>query len=246
MLELAQQLRNTNPTGKASKEITFLYPKLLLYRPTAKMQDSAELLEKTMEDVNSKRDEAESRVQEFANQVASEESKLSDDLKRAPHKNKRRHENDEQKDRDIATLKEKVVEQRLQLERAQVRFKAEDAQWKALQDSLSKSDAVSGIAPLQLIQQAEELIARFSSSETDTYLVWAEVTTAGGSYQVRRNLWRSLFWSDGLRYSGGAVVSFAFFDGNANVVLSGIHRYREPFTHFRAIWWPQNTTGNSF
>lgn len=245
MLEVAEQLKHMNPNDNP-KEITFLYPKLLLYRPSTKVQASAERLESTMNEVISERDGAEQRIQNIAGQVATEESKLAVLLAEAAEKNKRGHGDSVRKGGEITALKEKLVGERLELERQQARFAALDSQWKALQASLSRSDATSGIVPLQLIQQAEELLARFSDQEMDTYLFWAEVTTAGGSYQVRRNLWRSLFWSDGLRYSGGAIASFAFFDADANILLSGIHRYHEPFTRFGAIWWPPRTTGNSF
>ena len=66
-----------------------------------------------------------------------------------------------------------------------------------------------------------------------------------GGYQIRRNLFRTLFWYDGLRYSGGAIVTFAFFDRDANVVLSGTHRYRSPFTRLLGASGNKNE-GNSF
>ena len=120
-----------------------------------------------------------------------------------------------------------------------------DSQWQALQSALNRGDAGAGATPLQLIQQAEEVISRFGDFDTSTYLLSAQVSTVGGSVRVSRNLWRSLFWSEGVRYSGGAIVSFGFFDKNAHVILSGSLRYREPFTRFRSEWG-SSTTGNSF
>ncbi len=47
MLEIAEQLRQTNSGGQKLKEINFLYPKLLLYRPGQELQDSTRRLEST-------------------------------------------------------------------------------------------------------------------------------------------------------------------------------------------------------
>lgn len=143
--------------------------------------------------------------------------------KKHPHK---------QLDERIADSKQRLIPKRLQLDAERTQFEALDSRLKALQVGLTTPNEKSGVVPLHMVQQAEELLARFDGHQTNTYFLWAEVSTAGGSYQIRKNLMRTLFWGDGLYYSGGAIVTYAFFDGNANVVLSGTHRYREPFTKF--------------
>ncbi|HMI57524.1 MAG TPA: hypothetical protein VK511_05720, partial [Gemmatimonadaceae bacterium] len=53
-------------------------------------------------------------------------------------------------------------------------------------------------------------------------IVHARVVLAGGNNRVQRNLFRTLFWSDGLSSTGGAVVSWAILSLEGGVEDGGI------------------------
>jgi hypothetical protein len=241
VLDLAHQLCNKNTW-------TFLYPRLLLYQPSKETQVSAERLKLKLKDLFEEREGVEEAIRRLATEVAKEESTLVDRMAQDSKKRKRlgHSANDE-----IAKLKQDLIEKRIQLDAQRAQFEALDTKLKALQVSLITPDQKSGVVPLHLVQQAEELLARFQDAQKDTFFLWAEVSTASGGYQIRRSLWQPLInlfskeKDDGLYYSGGAIVTYAFLDGNAKVVLSGTHRYREPFTQFPRVSGGNNE-GNSF
>ena len=54
--------------------------------------------------------------------------------------------------------------------------------------------------------------------------------------KIKRNLWRTLFHGDAIEFSGGAVISYALFDGKAQILSSRTHRYMTEFRRF-----PDNT-----
>jgi hypothetical protein len=238
--ELADKLSN----GRTDGSFCFVYPRAMPYRPAADMQDSAKLIEARLSAVIDSRAAAQQTIEIAGVAVSFEEARLSDAIQAAADRHKHK-QHDAGKDTELNDLKAQVIERRLKLERLKANFGQLDSQWQALQSALNRGDAGAGATPLQLIQQAEEVISRFGDFDTSTYLLSAQVSTVGGSVRVSRNLWRSLFWSEGVRYSGGAIVSFGFFDKNAHVILSGSLRYREPFTRFRSEWG-SSTTGNSF
>lgn len=181
----------------------------------------------------------------FAADVAEKERALAVLVAQTVGKNKHR---DHLLDDQIANLKQEIIPIRLELDDKRGQFESLDNKLQALQLSLITPDEKSRVVPLHLVQQAEEVLARFREKEKDTYFLWAEVSTASGSYRIHRNLLRTLFWGDNLSYSGGAIVTYAFFDSNANVVLSGTHRYREPFTRFSkfSVTSECEREGNSF
>ena len=103
---------------------------------------------------------------------------------------------------------------------------------------LNAPDAKTGQVPIQLINRAVEAVCRFkiAQSEADATVpkkkaafLYAEAIVAGGTTRIRRNLWRTLFFGDGLTFSGGAIVAYALFDGNACIVLSRTHRFMTDF-----------------
>lgn len=241
VLDLAHQL--------CSKDTwTFLYPRLLLYQPSKETQDSAARLKLKLKGLFEERERVEEALRRLATEVAKEESTLVDRLAQDSKKRKRRGYSPSD---EVSKLKQGLIEKRIQLEAQRAQFEALDAKLKALQVSLITPDQKSGVVPLHLVQQAEELLARFQDAQKDTFFLWAEVSTASGGYQIRRSLWQPLInlfskeKDDGLYYSGGAIVTYAFFGGNAKVVLSGTHRYREPFTQFPRVSGGNNE-GNSF
>ncbi len=225
----------------AEKGHTVVYPKLLLFPPSPAEVQTEKSFRHSLQTLVNARDDANQAVRALATKVAVASQRLSELQKTHPHDHKRR---DSATNEDITSQQQQLIKDRLQLEACQKWFTGLDDQFQAMLKALNVPDA-KGVVPLQMLQIAQALLERFEKAPQDTYFFRAEVASAGGSYRIRRNLFRSLFWSDGLSYSGGVIVSYAFLNSEAAVVKSGTHHYRYPFNRFRDAWWSK-TFGNSF
>jgi len=64
-----------------------------------------------------------------------------------------------------------------------------------------------------------------------TYILFEEAVAGGGTQRIRKNLFTNVFWGDLIRYSGGAIVTFALVDGpNSSVAMANTVRFRTPNT----------------
>jgi hypothetical protein len=65
----------------------------------------------------------------------------------------------------------------------------------------------------------------------DTYILFEEAVAGGGTQRIRKNLFTNVFWGDLIRYSGGAVVTFALVDGpTSSISIASTLRFRTPNT----------------
>src|ERR1700675_1259757 len=233
MLSLAGKL--------VERQHSVIYPKLLLFPPSPAVSQSAKDFQNLLQALLDARDDANEAVRALASRVAVATQELSSVYKKHTH---RRNRQELTTDHVLASREQQLIKDRLQLAGWQKWFTDLDSQLQALLKALNAPDA-NGVVLLQMLQIAQELLSRFNEAPENTYFLHAEVVSSGGSYRIRRNLFRTLFWSDGLSYSGGAIVSYAFFDSNAVIVKSGTHHYRYPFSRFRDAWWSKKL-GNSF
>lgn len=68
----------------------------------------------------------------------------------------------------------------------------------------------------------------------DTYVLYANVISAGGTQRDRKNLFTVLFTGDLITYSGGAVVNYALTQSATDrLVDADVLRYRSSFTSLR-------------
>ncbi|HEV7703718.1 MAG TPA: hypothetical protein VGO46_05460 [Gemmatimonadaceae bacterium] len=103
-----------------------------------------------------------------------------------------------------------------------------DKRFSDLQAQLEKSDVdATGLTLLARLLRVESILMR------SPVLVHARVVLAGGNNRVQRNLFRTLFWSDGLSSTGGAVVSWAILSPDGAVEDGGI------FTESRSAKSPE-------
>jgi hypothetical protein len=218
-----------------------IYPKLLLFPTSNSASQTEKEFSSFLQSLVDARDGANDAVHSLATRVALGSQHLSELQKSRKHTHQREESNANQQ---IVSQQQQLIKDRLQLEDCQRWFTTLDGHFQAMIKTLNTPDA-KGIVPLQLLQIAQQLLSRFSGAPTNTFFLHAEVANAGGSYRIRRNLLRTLFWSDGLSYSGGVIVSYAFVDSEAIVKISGTHYFRDPFTRFRDAWWSKSF-GNSF
>jgi hypothetical protein len=228
MLEIARSLLALRGTRK----FQVFYPRLALFALGTEESASHRLIRQRLDPMLEVRARVEAALGSVRREVARRERAISDRLKRS-----RKRSEGEPLSPNTGLEKEiqEVLDLRLRMEAARKIFEQADAQLSAMWIGLQKPDEKSGRTGLQLLQEAEEMRARFrdkANAKANALMLHTEVVAAGGSYKIIRNLWRTLFWADGLRYSGGAVVAFAVFDADANVVIAGTHRYLEPHIRF--------------
>lgn len=197
-----------------------LYPKLMLYRPASPEQKSHSGLSQRLHSIYDLRDQAEQMVGALSKACLELEFRIHPPAPKEPPQ-----------DPKLSELSSKLIDKRILLDSCKKLFNANDAKLSETVTGLSKPDA-KGVTPLEIIQKAEEILDRFQETKIRTFLFYVDAVDAGGAYRVRSNLWRTLFNTDGLSYSGGAIVTFAFLDGNAELALCGTHRYRTPFMRF--------------
>jgi hypothetical protein len=120
------------------------------------------------------------------------------------------------------------------LDRAHDLFDSADSVLRQLSTSLAEAKD-TGIVPVQLLQRAHDVQARVEkaqSEQVDVYFLYAPIESAGGSFRIRRSLFRTMFTGDGLSVSGGSIVSFALLKKDGEIVASAGIRHREDYVEF--------------
>jgi hypothetical protein len=84
------------------------------------------------------------------------------------------------------------------------------------ENQMNQTEPTSGLLVLARLLRAEALQAR-----KPLYL-HATVVSSGGYYRVTRNLFRTLFFGDGLSFAGGATVRWALLADDGAVATGGI------------------------
>ena len=223
LLEVAGRLQAGTTDNRT---VRVFFPRLVLFPPQEKEPASLKRVQETIEPLLQSRAAAEERLGELARELAREEQEVADRLKAAEGTEK-------EAGSPIEARIGEVVELRLRHEAARKLFDATEARHLAMWAALHAKDEKTGASGLRLLQEAEQMRALFQDRPGGkAFLVHAEVVAAGGSYKVVRNLWRTLFLGDGLRYSGGAAVAFGVFDGEGTLVRSGTHWWLEPHRRF--------------
>jgi hypothetical protein len=76
-------------------------------------------------------------------------------------------------------------------------------------------------------------------SRPQTYILYADIVAAGGTQQIRKNIFTFLFTGDWISYSGGLVVNVALTDAfDSSLVFADTLRYR---TRFARIGRPRES-----
>jgi hypothetical protein len=206
-----------------------LYPRLLSFQADEDAQLSEAKLTQLFDDVFRARQGAANRLRPRLQEVSGFEKDLIDREREFPTATPERQK---QLTQEIQDLKARLVTARKNLDPDLVLFENTDSSWNQLQKALAIPDEKTGQVPMQLLNRAAESIERFKCSPP-AYFLYAEGVVAGGTMRVRRTLWQTLFWGDGLEFSGGSVVSYALFDGKAQILTSGTHRYMTNFRSFQ-------------
>jgi hypothetical protein len=84
------------------------------------------------------------------------------------------------------------------------------------ENQLNQIEPTSGLLALARLLRAEALQFR-----KPIYL-HATVVSSGGYYRVTRNLFRTLFWGDGLSFAGGAIARWALLKNDGAIASGGI------------------------
>jgi len=84
------------------------------------------------------------------------------------------------------------------------------------ENQLNQIEPTSGLLALARLLRAEALQFR-----KPIYL-HATVVSSGGYYRVTRNLFRTLFWGDGLSFAGGAIARWALLKNDGAITSGGI------------------------
>lgn len=218
-----------------------LYPKLLSFQAAENVQFSQSSLSQLFDDVFKARQSAADRLRPLLQEVAGFEQEIIDREREFTGATPERQKALTQ---EIQDLKAHLVSARKNLDPDLVLFENTDTGWNKFQEGLSTPDANSGQVPLQLLNRAAEAIERFKNAQP-AFFLYAQGIVAGGTMRIRRTLWQTLFHGDGLEFSGGAVVAYCLFNGAAEIVASGTHRYLTSFQGFPdtvSVW----TDFNSF
>lgn len=101
-----------------------------------------------------------------------------------------------------------------------------DARLNELETQWQRLDEKTGLAPLARLLRAEVV------HDLNPLYVYAGVVSAGGSFRIRRSLWRTLFCGDGLSFSGGVIVMWALLNSDGTIRASGVERDLLPFRRF--------------
>jgi len=223
-LELARSLR--------FKGLKVVYPRLFGFQAQSNTSASDTGLTELFESVFSAREKAVTRLRPQLNKIAELEKEILDRQLELPTASP-----DRQKEltKEIDAKNAFLADARRNLDPDLVPFENTDTQWSDLQKGLHTPDGKSGQVPMQLLNRAAQSIQQFHDANPDpAFFLYAEAVVAGGTMRIHRNLWRTLFQGDGISFSGGAVVSYALFDGMAALLTSGTHRYMTPFQEFPA------------
>jgi hypothetical protein len=219
-LEVAHFLRQ--------KGFQVIYPRLLTFQAEEETQLSQTDMSQLFDGEFTARQKAAQRLRPMLVQVAGIEQEILDREREFPSAT-----TDRQKvlTQEIQDRKARLVTARKNLDPDLVLFENTDTQWNDLQKGLATPDEKSGQVPMQLLNRAAEAIARFRTS-APAYFLYADAVVAGGTMRTKRNLWRTLFHGDAIEFSGGAVISYALFDGKARILAARTHRFMTEFRGF--------------
>jgi hypothetical protein len=201
----------------ARPDVECFYPKLMLYRAAETTQRSLERLEGRLRAVQNLRDRAKQSLQDLSRDT------LELQLEISPPKPQHHPSGQE-----LMELSTQLIEKRIRLDASQKLYDAAADKLDKTLAGLNIAEA-NGITVGETIEKAEEILSRFQIHKLRTIFLYVEAVALAGGYRVRSNLWRTLFNSDGLSYSGGAIVTYAFINSKAELVLCGTHRWRTPF-----------------
>jgi hypothetical protein len=112
-------------------------------------------------------------------------------------------------------------------------FNSLDSTYNAFLAGLSAPNATTGQPAISSITQGYRLRAFLAkASEQEPVLaIYLGVAAAGGTQQVRKNLFTAIFTGDWIRYSGAVslnVIVFQVAGSKSNVLFSNLLRYRTP------------------
>lgn len=120
------------------------------------------------------------------------------------------------------------------LDAARDQFQAAEAVFSDLSANLAKADDRTGLTQLQLLERAAFVRMVGAAKRGRTYYLFAQVVSAGGAFRVARNLFRMLFWSDGLEHCGGCVVTYGLFSEEGQLLASSTIGGRSGYEGSRA------------
>ena len=114
-----------------------------------------------------------------------------------------------------------------------------DGSYNAFLQGLSTPNSTTGAPALSSILQGFRLRALFASATVDHPMlgIYVNISAAGGTQQVRKNLITAVFTGDWIRYSGGVSVNVIVFQiangatakqDKSEILLSDLIRYRTP------------------
>lgn len=226
-LELAHHVRSNT-------DAAIYYPRIVTFEPGTRVPKSHSDLANGFGKVNVARKRAVERLRPELESMATLEKELLT-LERSlaeetdAAKKKKLQSEIESKRVEVATARKLVDPDLILLENT-------DTQWHQLIKALNTPDETSKIPPLQRIEEAAGVNERFGAAESrPAWFLYSKIETAGGTYRVRKSLWRSLIWGDGVSFSGGVVASYGLFDKAGMLAASRTHRYLTPLTDFPDI-----------
>lgn len=114
-----------------------------------------------------------------------------------------------------------------------------DGSYNTFLGGLSTPNATTGSAALSSILQGYRLRKLFATATLERPMlgIYLSVSAAGGTQQVRKNLFTAIFTGDWIRYSGGVSINIIMFQiangetaatDNSKILLSHLIRYRTP------------------
>jgi hypothetical protein len=89
--------------------------------------------------------------------------------------------------------------------------------------SYTQSQASTGLPGIVAVIQGFQLQQMLV--QANTYIVFLEGTAAGGTQRDWKNLFTTIIWGDIIRYSGGAVITFALVDTHSGLKAAKTFRY---------------------
>jgi hypothetical protein len=94
---------------------------------------------------------------------------------------------------------------------------------------LLTKDPTTGAVGIGLVLSGYQLYNQIKKK--GSYILFEEAVAGGGTQRIRKNLFTNVFWGDLIRYSGGAVITFALIDGlSSSIKVANTLRFRTPST----------------
>jgi hypothetical protein len=105
---------------------------------------------------------------------------------------------------------------------AKEQYESADSVLRQFSTRLGVSDPETGFSPLQLLRRASRLRRILQSEGHPVFFLFAEAVLAGGSVRTVRNVFRSLFWANGLDVAAGLLASYGLISRNGEILSSGV------------------------